>query len=151
MGRKCRFVTIEEPDYPQGPVGITDAMELIGTTLKTIKKGLDRGVLYGVHLREAGTYEVEMGRKCVRCGGEIMNVTQTVYCDNCREANREAGRDRKSARGYAVFAPQKKRIHKRHEVPYEEKSDLARVAYDAQQAGLSYGGYLTRKTARWFG
>lgn len=150
---KHHFVQIEAEGFPACPVGLLDAVDMIGTTPKTIRKCFREGeCVYGIPVRDVGFYEVECGRKCIRCGAVIDNVRCTVYCDDCRVDNKNEELKRMRSRGTPQRVPpyQYKREKKRHEVPYEKKSDLARMAYDAQQAGMTYGQYMTYLNARWF-
>lgn len=146
--RMQHFILADAVRWPKQPIGIMDVADILGTHDYTIKRALQGGRdLFGVKLQDLGYVEVVKGRECIRCRHKIMNVRCTMYCENCRHENRRRGNMLREKREQEKKNMPKSRSH---EVPYEEKSPLSKVAWDARQAGMSYGKYLTAQNARWF-
>ena len=146
--RTQRMCRVEDPDWPDHQIGIVDLVELMGTSIETVRRVLQRGEkLFGVTVVNIGEVQITQDRTCVRCGEVIGNLRCTVYCDACRAENRAKGQARRVARGEAREKGDQK---VRHRVPYDQMSPLARVEWDARKAGMTYGQYMTKITAQWF-
>lgn len=150
-GRMQHMCIVLEPrgGWPRQPVGIYDIADLLGSSVETVKRALqDDRKLYGVRMKDLGKVPVDRKRTCIRCGAIVGDQRCSMYCQLCRAENRRMGQERLEKRtqdGQAKYQT----VKVRHEVPYERKSPLARVAYEARQQGLTYGQYMTLKTARW--
>lgn len=141
----CR---ISGHNLPQSLIGIRDAAQLLGTSIESINRGLIAGTVWGYKIEDGGMMELAYDRECARCGKVIMNLQCTVYCDTCRKENAEYGEKLAEGRKNRYGATGERKA--KHKVPYKDKSPLAKMAWDARQAGMTYGQYMTKLTARWF-
>lgn len=152
MGIKRRahhICRITGHQLPQHVIGIHDAAEILGTSIDSVNKCLKTGVIWGYKIEDAGMMTLNYDRECARCGRVVMNLQCTVYCDECRKKNKERGEELAKGRD-SRYGAAKNPGRAKHKVPYKDKSPLSKVAWEARQAGMTYGQYMTKLTARWF-
>lgn len=147
--RLHHMIIVDAHGWPDKPIGVIDMAELQGSAPETIKKQMRHGdTVYGLPVIDLGKRPVQVNRTCIRCGAVIGNLQCSSYCNACRDDNRAKGRARRAKRQ----EPKKEAddsLKIRHEVPYDQKSKLARIAWEARQAGMSYGQYTGLKKAGW--
>lgn len=134
--------------FPRHIIGVYDLADMFNCGIMTAKAGAAEGSLRGFEVEDMGYMEVRPERKCIRCGIVIGDVRCSVYCADCREENRIMGKTRPEFNKPKPPQPKPKRV--KGEVPYSQKSPLAKMAWDARQKGMSYGQYMTYLNARWF-
>lgn len=116
-----------------------DAADYLHVTMTHITNtGREGGMIRGCWVKTVGEVDVKMQRECERCGAPIKTRNPTRFCEDCRSENQEASLDR-----WGIITKRAKQPDG-GTVPYEKRSELSRVAYDARRAGMSYGQYVGR-------
>lgn len=133
---KRHVIRIEKDGETLGDFLTQDAADYMGTK-KAYGMARANMIYRGRTLSCVEDRDLPTKRACVRCGKLMNSRIATEYCVFCRQENQEKAKER-----WKLMTGQGKKP--RTEVPYERKSPLSKVAWDARQKHMTYGQYVGR-------